>query len=79
MLSVLVKLVQQVSPDQLYSAGYRDGINGRSYSPLYRETVEYLKGYVAGYRANPASLYNLAPTSEVPLERGWSDELLNPL
>jgi hypothetical protein len=68
----------RLSPDELYSAGYRDGVALKAKHPQFCINLEYLKGYVAGYRANPDSLFNLPAVAESHLERGWGDELLNP-
>jgi hypothetical protein len=61
----------------MHDAGYRDALNRRTNYRLYNKNSDYTKGHIAGYRARPDSLFNLDLPTQAPLERGWSDELLN--
>lgn len=38
-------------PDQLFSAGFRDGMNHRVPHPQFQNNIHYLKGYVEGCRS----------------------------
>lgn len=69
----------ELSPSQLYAIGYGDGLAGRRQSLEFKHSLDYCMGHVRGYRENPNSLYNVEKAVETPLERGWGDELLNPL
>jgi hypothetical protein len=42
-----------LAPDQIFSAGYRDGMNGRAPHPQFQTNVHYLKGYAEGCRSIP--------------------------
>jgi len=42
-----------LAPDQLFSAGYRDGRNGRAPLSEFQNNTDYLKGYVEGCRSLP--------------------------
>lgn len=68
-----------LTADQIYAIGFGDGLAGRVKSAQFREHLDYVCGHVRGYRSRFDSLYNLAQTQESYLERGWGDELLNPL
>jgi hypothetical protein len=68
-----------LAPDQIYGAGFRDGFNRRIPNPNFSDNIDYLRGHVAGYRTNPQTLFNVETSPEALLERGWGDELLNPI
>ena len=78
-VSLIEHRTRQVSPSEMFSAGYRDGLNGRKDYHLHRTNAEYRQGHLAGYRANPNSLFNRATPQQAPLEQGWGDERLNAL
>ena len=40
-----------LAPDQLFSAGFRDGMNGRATHPQFQDNTHYLKGYAEGCRS----------------------------
>jgi hypothetical protein len=42
-----------LAPDQIFSAGYRDGMHSRAPHPHFQHNLDYLKGYVEGCRATP--------------------------
>jgi hypothetical protein len=42
-----------LAPDQIFSAGYRDGMNGRAPHPQFQNHLHYLKGYAEGCRSIP--------------------------
>ena len=68
----------RISPSQVFDAGYRDGLNGRTNYVLC-SNAEYSQGRLAGYRANPNSLFNRETPQQAPLEQGWGEERLNAL
>jgi len=37
-------------PYQLFSAGFRDGMSGKTHHPLFLDSPNYLNGYTEGYR-----------------------------
>lgn len=76
MIAQLPKTATHPSPDQLYSAGYRDGQRSRKNSQFATNSA-YLDGFIAGYRSREDALFNIPLASESLLERGWGDELLN--
>jgi len=43
-----------LAPDQLFSAGFRDGMNRRVPHPQFENNIHYLKGYTEGCRSIPA-------------------------
>ncbi|MBD2024195.1 hypothetical protein [Leptolyngbya sp. FACHB-711] len=40
-----------LAPDQLFSAGFRDGMNARAPHPQFQDNTHYLKGYAEGCRS----------------------------
>ncbi|MBW4489506.1 MAG: hypothetical protein KME12_17100 [Trichocoleus desertorum ATA4-8-CV12] len=44
-----------VAPDQIFSAGFRDGINRRTHHPQFCNNSSYLQGYAEGCRSIPDS------------------------
>ncbi|MBD1822908.1 hypothetical protein H6F51_10450 [Cyanobacteria bacterium FACHB-DQ100] len=48
-----LRQVTSPAPDQLFSAGYRDGLNRRVPHPQFQTNPHYLKGYVEGCRSTP--------------------------
>jgi len=40
-----------LAPDQIFSAGFRDGMNRRVPHPQFQNNTHYLKGYVEGCRS----------------------------
>jgi hypothetical protein len=40
-----------LAPDQIFSAGFRDGMNHRPPHPQFQDTLHYLKGYAEGCRS----------------------------
>lgn len=44
-----------LAPDQIFSAGFRDGMNRRVPHPLFQDSIHYLKGYADGCRSYPDS------------------------
>jgi hypothetical protein len=40
-----------LAPDQIFSAGFRDGMNRRVPHPQFQDNLHYLKGYVEGCRS----------------------------
>jgi hypothetical protein len=42
-----------LAPDQIFSAGYRDGLNQRAPHPQFQTNIHYLKGYAEGCRSIP--------------------------
>jgi hypothetical protein len=42
-----------LAPDQIFSAGFRDGMNARAAHPQFQSNVHYLKGYIEGCRSRP--------------------------
>ena len=39
-----------LSPHQFFSAGFRDGMRGKTHHPLFLDSPKYLNGYTEGYR-----------------------------
>ncbi|MBD2153100.1 hypothetical protein [Leptolyngbya sp. FACHB-16] len=39
-----------LAPDQIFSAGFRDGTNRRALHPQFQNNIHYLKGYAEGCR-----------------------------
>lgn len=70
---------QMLTTEQLYQIGFADGLAGRATDRKFKNSLDYEMGHIQGYRACPTSLYNLETGKEGYLERGWGDELLNPL
>ena len=42
-----------LAPDQIFSAGYRDGVNHRAPHPQFQTNLHYLKGYAEGCHSIP--------------------------
>lgn len=79
MVSVTNERITSLTNEQLYWIGFYDGIAGRATDRKFSSSLDYELGHVAGYRACPTSAYNVPAAKEGYLERGWGDELLNPL
>ena len=57
-----------LAPDQIFSAGYRDGVNRRVPHPQFQTNLHYLKGYAEGCRSVPTCRTPIAFTRSVSLE-----------
>lgn len=53
MLSRFPRRNLNVAPDQIFSAGFRDGMNRRAYHPQFCHNSTYLQGYSEGCRSIP--------------------------
>ncbi|MBD1842610.1 hypothetical protein H6F89_04125 [Cyanobacteria bacterium FACHB-63] len=56
------------APDQLFSAGYRDGLHRRVPHPQFQTNPHYLKGYVEACRSAPPCPSLIAFTRSLSLD-----------
>ena len=55
MLSRFPRRNLNIAPDQIFSAGFRDGMNRRAHHPQFCHNSTYLQGYAEGCRSLPDS------------------------
>ncbi len=61
-----------LAPDQIFSAGFQDGVAHRPFHPRFQKHPEYLRGYTAGYGSRRDEPSPKTPTPLTPFFE-WSD------